>query len=47
MKTPATTTDGPRLQIMATEPAWNTEREKRAKHGFQGEAAEHGDDFYN
>lgn len=51
MKTPAKTTDGPRHQIMAMEPAWNTddggERKKRAKDSFQGEIEEHGDDFYN
>lgn len=51
MKTPAKTTDGPRHQIMAMEPAWNTEdgggRKKSAKDSFQGEIEEHGDDFYN
>lgn len=37
-------------KMIVTEPAWKTEyggKERRAKQGFQGEAEEQRDDFYN
>lgn len=37
-------------KMIVTEPAWKTEyggKERRVKQGFQGEAEEQRDDFYN